>query len=191
MHDSVLREGEPAQVQYGAEPHLTFALPLFFHPSTMQFQHLIEINDPRNPLIEPLTHDQLWRGLVLRAEAPRLFVPWLDECTLSERSGNALSRALRYDALTIRDRVTFMPQKSVRYDVPAQTDIPASSLIVTIEEPQQGALFVRFEYDNGTSDDEAEAFYNEFRCSAYREADIDTIRVIRQLIAEGRMTLPS
>ncbi len=156
----------------------------------MQFEHLIEINDPLNPLIDALTREQLWRGLVLRAEAPKLFVPWLDECTLLARTDGVLARELRYEALHIHDQVTFTPQQTVRYDVPAQGDIPASSLLVTIEEPQPGALFVRFEYDNGQTDDEADAFYNAFRRSAYQEADIDTIKVIRQLAGEGRLELP-
>lgn len=156
----------------------------------MQFQHLIEINDPLNPLIDTLTRDQLWRGLVMRAEAPKLFIPWLDECDLLERNGNVLSRALRYNALLIQDHVTFTPQEQVRYDVPAQEDISASSLVVTIEEPQPGALFVRFAYESGFADDDMDAFYNEFRRSAYQEADIDTIRIIRQLAEEGRLELP-
>lgn len=157
----------------------------------MQFQHLIEINDALNPLIEPITREQLWRGLVLRAESPTLFVPWLDECTLVERDGEVLRRSLRYDALLIHDQVTFSPQTSVRYDVPAQADIPQSSLVMRIEEPQPGALFVRFEYAVAKTDDDMDAFYNEFRRSAYQESDIDTIRVIRQLTAEGRTNLPS
>ena len=156
----------------------------------MQFQHLIEINDPLNPLIDALTRDQLWRGLVLRAEAPKLFIPWLDECDLLERKANVLSRALRYNALRIHDHVTFTPQEKVHYDVPAQEDIPASNLTVTIEEPQPGALFVRFAYESGFSDDDMDAFYNEFRRSAYQEADIDTIRIIRQLAGEGRLESP-
>lgn len=165
------------------------------HPSlkksyAMQFQHLIEINDPLNPLIDTLTRAQLWRGLVLRAEAPKLFVPWLDECDLGERDGAVLPRTLRYNALLIHDRVTFTPQETVHYEVPAQGDIPASSLLVTIEEPQPGALFVRFEYDSGKTDDDMDAFYDEFRRSAYQEADIDTIRIIRQLAEEGRLELP-
>ncbi|MHA0111691.1 AtaL-like protein, partial [Klebsiella pneumoniae] len=41
----------------------------------MKFNHLIQINDPLNPLIDSLTREQLWRGLVLRAESPRLFMP--------------------------------------------------------------------------------------------------------------------
>jgi hypothetical protein len=156
----------------------------------MQFQHLIEINDPLNPLIDALTRDQLWRGLLLRAEAPKLFIPWLDECDLLARKDNVLSRALRYNALLIHDHVTFTPQEKVHYEVPAQEDIPASNLTVTIEEPQPGALFVRFAYESGFSNDDMDAFYNEFRRSAYQEADIDTIRIIRQLAGEGRLELP-
>ncbi len=157
----------------------------------MQFQHLIEINDPLNPLIDNLTRDQLWRGLVLRAEVPKLFIPWLDECDLLGRGGNVLSRVLHYNALLIQDQVTFTPQETVYYAVPAQGDISASSLAVTIEEPQPGALFVRFEYESAQSDDDMDALYNEFRRSAYQEADIDTIRIIRQLAAEGRLELPT
>lgn len=40
----------------------------------MNFEHLIQINDPSNPLVESLTREQLWEDLVLRAEQPQLFV---------------------------------------------------------------------------------------------------------------------
>jgi len=156
----------------------------------MQFEHLIEINDPLNPLIDALTRDQLWRGLVLRAEAPKLFVPWLDECTLLSREETSIARVLRYNDLQVHDTVTFIPQQSVHYAVPEQGDIPTSSLVVSIEEPQPGALFVRFVYDGGKVDDDMDAFYNEFRRSAYKEADIDTIKIIRQLAEEGRLAPP-
>lgn len=158
----------------------------------MKFNHLVEINDPLNPLIDPLTREQLWQGLVLRAEAPQLFVPYLDECNLLGRSAGTLSRALRYGTLVVRDSVTFFPMQRVQYHVPAQPDIPASSLIMSIEEPQSSVFFVRFEYDDGSGESEgnADAFYNEFRRSAYEESDIDTIRIIRQLAQEGRLDGP-
>jgi len=37
----------------------------------MKFEHLIEINDPLNPLIDALTLEHRWRGLVLRAIGER------------------------------------------------------------------------------------------------------------------------
>jgi hypothetical protein len=160
-----------------------------FETSIMKFEHLIEINDPLNPLIDPLTREQVWRGLVLHAESPRLFVPHLDECTISERSEEGFRRKRRFGELSIDDRVVFTPLKEVRYDVPAQGDISASSLTVTIETPEEHILFVRFRYDDGhdAATDAANAMYDEFKKSAYQEADIDTIRLMRELAAEGRL----
>ena len=159
----------------------------------MKFTHLIEINDPLNPLMDPLTRDELWRGLKLRASMPKLFVPWLDVCDIVQRSADAIDRELRYGDVVIRDHVTFLPQLQVQYQVPAQHDVPSSRLNMTIEEPQPGLLFVRFEYDDARPDlaGTTEAFYNEFRRSAYQESDIDTIRMIRQLSSEGRLNPPS
>lgn len=155
----------------------------------MKFAHLVEINDPTNPLIDPLSRDQLWRGLVLRAETPTAFVPYLDRCDILEKSAFALSRELHYGTLVVRDRVTFLPQQQVVYHVPPQGEIPQSTLTMTIEEPQPDAVFVRFEYDDGMSDaaGSAEAFYDEFRRSAYQESDIDTVRTIRRMAEEGRL----
>ncbi|WP_295994562.1 SRPBCC family protein [Rugamonas sp.] len=155
----------------------------------MKFEHLIEINDPLNPLIDTLTVEQMWRGLMLRAESPKLFVPHLDECTLGERDESGFSRSLRYGELVINDRVTLHPMRQVRYDVAPQKDISASSLTMTIETPGSDALYVRFEYDDGSDEatDAANAMYDEFRRSAYQESDIDTIRILREMAEQGRL----
>ncbi|MDP3668095.1 MAG: SRPBCC family protein [Telluria sp.] len=155
----------------------------------MKFEHLIQINDPLNPLIAALTREQLWRGLVLRAESPKLFVPHLDECTIDERAGGSMKRRLRYGELVVDDRVLLTPLQEVRYEVPEQGEISASSLTMTIETPSEHTLFVRFKYDDGhdAPTDAANAMYDEFRKSAYQEADIDTIRIVRELAAAGRL----
>ena len=155
----------------------------------MKFEHLIEINDPLNPLIDTITRDQLWRGLVLRAESPKLFVPHLDECTIDERASGSFRRKLRYGELVIEDRVLLTPLQEVRYEVDAQGEIAASHLTMTIESPGEHTLYVRFKYDDGqdAAADAANAMYDEFRKSAYQEADIDTIRVLRELAAAGRL----
>ena len=155
----------------------------------MKFEHLIEINDPLNPLIDALSTEQLWRGLVLRAESPKLFVPHLDDCVIDERSDNGFRRRLRYGELVIEDRVVLEPMRQVRYEVPAQQDISQSSLTMTIEAPSEHTLFVRFRYDDGhdAATDAANAMYDEFRRSAYVESDIDTIGMLRDLASQGRL----
>ena len=158
----------------------------------MKFTHLVEINMPGNPLVMMITREQLWHGLVLRAEKPTLFVLGLDACEITARSTTALARTLRFGTLVVHDQVTFTPQQLVRYHVPQQASIPASDLTMTIEEPQPGALFVRFEYDdhNDMLETDEDSFYNDFRREAYKEADIDTIRVIRELAQQGRLDAP-
>jgi hypothetical protein len=155
----------------------------------MKFEHLIEINDPLNPLIDALTIKQLWTGLVLRAESPKLFVPHLDECIIDERTDNGFRRRLRYGELVIEDRVVLEPMRQVRYEVAAQQDISKSSLLMTIETPTADTLYVRFQYEDGhdAQTDAANAMYDEFRRSAYQESDIDTIRVLRDLASQGRL----
>ena len=113
-------------------------------------------------------------------------------CDILERSAFSIERKLRFGQLVIHDQVHFQSLQNVHYQVPQQNEIPASDLYMSIEEPQQGALFVRFDYDDHSGDTESteEAFYNEFRRSAYQEADIDTIRVIRQLAQEGQLDAP-
>ena len=155
----------------------------------MKFEHLIEINDPLNPLMDTITRDQLWRGLVLRADSPKLFVPHLDECTIDERDAGSFRRKLRYGTLVVVDRVILTPLQEVRYEVAPQGEIRQSSLVMAIESPSEHTLYVRFRYDDGqdAATDAANAMYDEFRKSAYREADIDTIRILRELAAGRRL----
>ena len=148
----------------------------------MQFSHLIQINDPLDPLIDPLSREQLWRGLVLRAENPLLFVIGLDGFEIVERGENALVRELHFGKLTLRDRVSFIPMRQVRYEIEAAADSPAATLVMSIEEPQAGQLFVRFDYE--TLQEGAapiDEFYGSFAKQAYIEADIDTVSTIRRL----------
>ncbi|MGO4476070.1 SRPBCC family protein [Massilia sp. 2TAF26] len=155
----------------------------------MKFEHLIEINDPLNPLADTMTREQLWRGLVLRAEDPKMFMPHLDECTIGERQSGSFARRLRYGQLVIDDVVHLSPLQEVRYEVPAQGEIPASRMTMTIEAPSEGVMWVRFLYDDGnvSATDEMGKMYEDFKKSAYQEADIDTIKIVRQLASEGKL----
>ena len=155
----------------------------------MQFTHLVEINNPAVPAETLLTRAQLWRGLVLRVEAPKLFMPHLDDCQISARAATGFARRLVFGELAIDDVVTLAAPDQIMVTVPAQGEIAPSLLTMTIEAPQADALFVRFAYEDGVevAADSVEAYYDKFRHSAYREADIDTIRLIRQMAQAGRL----
>jgi hypothetical protein len=154
----------------------------------LNFEHLIQINDPLNPLVESLTREQLWEGLVLRAEQPQLFVMGLDSCSILSRTDSTMERELHYGQATVRDHVTLTPQKSVRYDISATADYVGGSLTMTIEQPDELQLFLRFEYktslpsaDQNVDPDAHQT--EEIVKSAYRESDIDTVRLIRQYVS--------
>lgn len=153
----------------------------------MKFEHLIQINELHTENATVITRDQLWKGLILRAEAPELFMEHLDICNIVDRSADTLHRVLHYGDLKIEDHVTFLPLIHVHYHVPKQGEVPASHMRMTIEEPEDKSLFVRFEYDiqDGMEETEENKMYNEFRRSAYQQADMDTVRIIRERIEQG------
>ena len=154
----------------------------------MRFEHLLQINDPLLPLIDPISRAQLWRGLAWRVEDPGAFMPGLDRCTILERRENYCKRELRFGQHRFVDHVHLEPQRRIRYDSDLADPHAGSSLVVTIEEPQPGALWVRFVYDTVPAEaGDADPRWDEARRSAYREADIDAIRRIREWAAEGRL----
>ncbi|PRC90633.1 SRPBCC family protein [Solimicrobium silvestre] len=155
----------------------------------MKFEHLIEINDLNNPFVPMMTREQLWNGLVLRAEFPKLFVSYLDACNITSRDLDSLTRTLQFGDLKVNDHVHFNFLNFVHYQVHQQGEIPESSMRMTIEEPASQALFVRFSYDDGhtKAEDIENATYNEYRRSAYVEADIETVKILREMHDNGRL----
>lgn len=155
----------------------------------MQFEHLIAINEPGNPLIPPLTRRQVWDGLWQRVEDPRPFLPGLEGCVIRERTPAYLLRDLDFGAATIQDRVTFHEMHWVRFDILPSADHAGGSLTITLEEPEPGYLFLRFAYvttfaRDPNSEDRA---YVEYIKSGYHQSDIDCVRLIRTLAARGTL----
>ncbi|ATE61994.1 SRPBCC family protein [Thauera sinica] len=153
----------------------------------MKFEHLIEVNDLANPLQAPLTREELWFGLLCRAEDARAFLPGLDACRIVERSDGHLLRDLHFGGAVIRDRVTFRTLDWICFESEANEEHAGGSLRITIEEPQQGALFLRFQYQTtlpeGAGSEDGQ--YAGFVRSAYHQSDIDTVRVIRMIAESG------
>jgi hypothetical protein len=153
----------------------------------MNFEHLIQINDPENPLVESMTRDQLWQGLLYRVEDPLPFLPGLEACTILERSADSVLRALDFGPATIHDRVTLADHHWVRFDIQPSESHPGGSLTITIEEPEPSFLFLRFAYRTtlASNPNSEERAYIEYVKSAYHQSDVDCVRLIRTLAAGG------
>lgn len=152
----------------------------------MKYEHLIEINDPALITLSPLSRSDLWQGLMLRVEQPALFLPHLDEVQIVARDENGLVRELAFGTLRIRDRVALQVLNSVSIEVIAPSEHAGSILHISIEEPEPERLFLRFSYSTtlidapGTPDAELSSYVK----SAYREADIESVKIIREQLAK-------
>ena len=151
----------------------------------MQFEHLIAITDPGNPLVVPLTREQIWSGLLQRVENPLPFLPGLESCTILERTSEGLLRELDFGPATLRDHVTMVEAQWVRFDIVPSATSAGGSLTINIEEPQPGFLFLRFAYRTALASDpdSEERAYVEYIKSAYHQSDVDCVRIIRTLAA--------
>ena len=74
----------------------------------------IEANPPGERIV--LTRDQVWRGLVMKAENALPFVPAMQECTVIERFENGLLREVSARGERLRERITFTPQVQVLFE---------------------------------------------------------------------------
>lgn len=152
----------------------------------MKYEHLIEINDPALITLSPLSRSDLWQGLMLRVEQPALFLPHLDEVQIVARDENGLVRELAFGTLRIRDRVALQVLNSVSIEVIAPSEHAGSILHISIEEPEPERLFLRFSYSTtlvdapGTPDAELSSYVK----SAYRESDIESVKIIREQLAK-------
>ena len=63
-----------------------------------------------------LTRDQVWRGLVMKAENALPFVPAMQECTVVERFESGLVRRVSTRGERLTERITFTPQVQVLFE---------------------------------------------------------------------------
>ncbi len=155
----------------------------------MHFEHLIEINNPLDPLIEPLSREQVWAGLMYRVDEPGAFLPGLDRCVILSRDEQRVERELHFGRAMIRDTVTFLVHEWVRFESAANAEHAGGRLTIRVEQPDDLRLYLRFTYETTLQEGAAAGevlAVSEFIKSAYRESDVDTVRIIRLIAAGGR-----
>jgi hypothetical protein len=157
----------------------------------MRFEHLVQVNDPLQPLLTEVSREQLWRGLVRRAERPEQFVLGLAGASVDERieeeGGVRLARTLDFGSFRVRDRVRLVTGAACIVDVEPAAGYPASRLTIRIEEPVPGSLFLRFTYEAEDGGGDEGSITSGLRQQAYRSADIDTVWRIRDLAERGEL----
>lgn len=160
--------------------------------ASMRFEHLIEINDPGLPHVQPFSREQLWTGLMLRVSEPQQFPLGPDriDCEPSGDEAGQVKRTLHFGGIQVTDTVHARAGEAVVFVPDPHGDSTPVKLTITIEEPAPATLILRFIYESMEPPSEEESFYDGFRQSAWLENDRDMVRTLRQWLAEGRLGGP-
>jgi hypothetical protein len=151
----------------------------------MRFEHLLQVNDPGNARIPPMSRAELWRGLLVRVESPQRFELGPDRC--EARTGDTEQervRSIHFGSLRFEDHVRLEPEHRIVFvPLPHEGAAPVH-LSITIEEPAPGALFLRFVYSADADEDKA---LQGLREQAWLELDRDMLRTLREWQRLGQL----
>ncbi|MDP1931082.1 MAG: DUF1857 family protein [Gammaproteobacteria bacterium] len=150
----------------------------------LEFQHIIQINTPDEPVIPRLHREQLWEGLVFRTKYPGHF-----NATLSARLENVTHagfvRYLRFGSGELRDEVMLTEGQEIRTSTAGSAQQMFAESITRIEEPLPGHLFVRFMYRRDSGNEPGGLDVDEYLKAAYVQNDRDAIALLRQFAVHG------
>lgn len=146
----------------------------------LEFEHLVQVNDPNDDSINDLTRSQLWQGLVLRARNPEKFNRSLD-CTSEAVTENEFLRTIEVGDTSFCERVLLYPEDRIHTSTIAEVDQIEAESTTVIEEPEAGFLFVRFCYKRDLLEYDERVDVAEHLKSAYVQVDRDAVALIRML----------
>lgn len=150
-------------------------------------EHIIEIAraEQNNGL---LTRDDLWNQLKDFICSPQLFIESLEACSIStDSSQTVISRTLDFGAFKLKDTVELIDERQAITRVPATDMIPESEFAITIEEPEKGALFMRFcykeAYKQGLSDNDQ---VQGLRKKAWEDKDLRVVEMMMERLLKQK-----
>lgn len=150
----------------------------------LEFQHIIQINDPQEQRIPHLSRIQLWEGLVFRTKYPGHF-----NATLSARlvdvSPTGFIRYLNFGTAELRDEVVLLEGEEIRTSTAGVVQHMFAESVTRIEEPAPGHLFVRFQYRRDSVNEPGGLDVDEYLKAAYVQNDRDAIARLREFAANG------
>jgi hypothetical protein len=136
-----------------------------------------------------LTQEQVWRGLVMKAENAVLFVPSMRSCEVLERHDSGLLREVVNGPHRFREKITFTPQVEVLFERVGTVE-NAGWITNVISESEHG-LLLTFTFSvalpgvaPGTP---AERQRGEEMRESYVGAVTATLARVRQLVTEAKL----
>lgn len=147
----------------------------------LEFEHLVQINDLTNSAIKPISRQQLWKGLLLRARRPDRFNNSLS-CQVEEERDDGFNRVIQVGDIKYYEQVCLFPEEKIITRTVANSSPINAQSMACIEEPEKGFLFVRFSYCRDLDDSNSNLDVAEHLKAAYLQTDQDAIAMIRMLV---------
>lgn len=149
----------------------------------LEFEHIIQVNDPANAELTLLDRTQLWEGLMLRARRPDKFNNSL-KVTNKEYAEDEFERIIEVGEHMFHERVMLYPDERIHTQTMEEYEQIEAESITQLEEPEEGYLFVRFTYRREIEEDNS-VDIGEHLKAAYLQTDRDAIGLIRSLAESG------
>ena len=136
-----------------------------------------------------LTLEQVWRGLVMKAENALPFVDAMQECRVIERFADGFVREIVLRGVRMRERITFTPPVQVHFQ---RMEAKGYDGWITnvISESDQGPMLV-FTFCVGFPDAPSGSAEERRRGDAvkasYVSAIASTLKAVRALVREGKL----
>jgi len=149
----------------------------------------IDVNPPG---VSPkLSKEQVWHGLVMKAENAVLFLPSMKSCEVLERHDNGLLREVVAGDQNVRfrEKITFTPPVEVLFERVA-TDANAGWITNVISESAHGLLLTftfAVNLPGAVPGTPEERVKGEAMREFYTRAVTATLARVRQLASEGKL----
>jgi hypothetical protein len=134
-----------------------------------------------------------WRGLVMKAENPLPFVPVITSCKVIERRAGGLIREIVDKGDTIREVVTFYPQRMVKFERTSGRVL--GTILNEIIEDADGDLALKFTFtltiENVAADGAEEKEFAAQMEAGYLMAVRATLKAMRKLAGEKALSAAS
>jgi Domain of unknown function (DUF1857) len=132
-----------------------------------------------------LSRNDIWKGLVMKAENALPFVPGMAKCQVIERTANGLVRDIVFRGEDARERITFYPEQKVVF---LRLSGNADGFIVNEVLGDEDDLRLRFSFAlqlvDAPSDSTKEREFREVMERDYLKAVDATLGAIRKMVSE-------
>lgn len=148
----------------------------------------LPINPDKSGAVPILSRDQVWRGLMMKVDDARPFVPLMTKCDVTERWDNGLLRDIIFDGMSLSEKITFYGQEKVAFERVGGGD-ELGTIWNEIIEDADGELHLRFAFELEVPNlsEAEERDYRENRARGYLAAVKATLDLLRKLSAQGKI----